>query len=105
MRNSRAANMLQLWDVETGQVIHTFKGHDTMVWSVAWSPDGKRIASGGLNEIIVWDVETGQLTLALKGFEAGEFFSLAWSKDGNRIVAGSQSNTIKIWDSRLKRKR
>lgn len=49
---------IRLWDVETGENIHTFWGHTTDVQSLAFSPDGTLLASGGYDGIILlWDVK------------------------------------------------
>ena len=46
----------------------TLKGHTGAVWSVAFSPDGKRIVSGSEDKTLkVWDATTGQEMLTLKG--------------------------------------
>jgi len=81
----------------------TLKGHPTGVWSVSFSPDGKRIVSGGGpsrvrgGTVKVWDAQTGQETLTLKGHS--EFVSsVSFSPDGKRIVSGSTDKTVKIWD-------
>jgi WD40 repeat protein len=48
-----------LWDVATGENIHTFWGHTTDVQSLAFSPDGMFLASGGFDgTILLWDVES-----------------------------------------------
>jgi WD40 repeat protein len=67
---------------------------------VAFSPDGKRIVSGSLdNTLKVWDAETGQEMLTLKG-HSDPVYSVAFSSDGKRIVSGSDDNTLKVWDGR-----
>ena len=43
------------WDAQTGQETLTLKGHSDIVWSVGFSPDGKRIVSGGDKTVKVWD--------------------------------------------------
>ncbi|KAG6326569.1 hypothetical protein ID866_12520, partial [Astraeus odoratus] len=67
---------------------------------VAFSPDGKRIASGSLdNTICLWDAETGsQLGSPLQGHTGG-VNSVAFSPDGKRIVSGSDDNTICLLDA------
>jgi len=66
--------------------------------SAAFSPDGTRIASGGIREIKIWDVNTGA---ELMTFGAHDHIvkSLAFSPDGTQIVSGSLDKTIKVWNA------
>ncbi|KAG6329739.1 hypothetical protein ID866_9350 [Astraeus odoratus] len=75
------------------------KWHTSGVSSVAFSPDGKRIASGSSdNTICLWDGETGlQLASPLKGHTSVS--SVAFSPDGKRIASGSKDKTICLWDA------
>jgi WD40 repeat protein/serine/threonine protein kinase len=92
-------NNLKVWDAATGQKILTLKVHTSMVLSVAYSRDGKRIVSGSNdNTLKVWDAASGQEILTLKG-HTGQVKSVAFSPDGKRIVSGSWDNTIKVWDA------
>jgi WD40 repeat protein/ribosomal protein S27E len=69
------------------------------VLSVAFSPDGKRIVTGGWDKTLkVWDATSGQETLSLKGHTGG-VLSVAFSPDGKRIVSGSWDKTLKVWDA------
>ena len=56
-----------MWDAASGQELLTLKGHTDAVWSVAWSPDGKRLATGSLDQTTkVWDAVSGQELLTLR---------------------------------------
>ena len=72
--------------------------------SVAFSPDGQRLASGGnelrrgqTNTATVWDVSTGKELFELKG-HGDVVLGVAFSPDGNRLASGSRDNTVKIWN-------
>jgi WD40 repeat protein len=64
--------------------------HDDVIPSVAFSPDGKRLASAGDNCVKVTDLETGKELLKLKNSRGMHYFSVAYSPDG-RALAGAQS--------------
>ncbi|KIN96361.1 hypothetical protein M404DRAFT_82641, partial [Pisolithus tinctorius Marx 270] len=78
------------------------QGHSDEVRSVAFSPDGKRIVSGLLdNTVRVWDAERGvQISSPLEG-HTWSVTSVAFSPDRKRIriVSGSEDNTVRVWDA------
>ena len=78
----------------------TCYGHTSIVWSVAFSPDGTRIASGSGRQdctIKIWDAKTGIELKTLGGHDDG-VESVAFSSDGSQIVSGSHNGTLKVWD-------
>src|SRR6516162_4943192 len=85
-------------DVATGKERATLKGHTEVVTSVAYSPDGKTLASGSRDKTIkLWEVATGKEQATLKG-HTGEVWSVAYSPDGKTLASGSWDATIKLWD-------
>ncbi len=74
-------------------------GHTGYINSVAFSPDGTKIVSGGSDcTVRVWDIKTGlQIGASLTG-HTGWVKSVAFSPDGTKIVSGSLDGTIRIWD-------
>jgi WD40 repeat protein len=89
---------VQVWDVETGDLVMLYEGHKDAVYAVAWSPDSTTIASGGRDQTVqVWDVETGEPFLTYYG-HAHSVYALAWSSDGTRIASGSRDKTVQVWD-------
>src|SRR6266566_1913355 len=75
----------------------TYQGHSDYVSAVAWSPDGKRIATGGIGNVEVLDLATGNL-IASYGYNAAIVHALAWSPDGRYIAVGSSTEMVQIWD-------
>ncbi len=75
--------------------------HNDTVYSVAFSPDGKRLATGSFDSTVkLWDAATGQETLTLKGHVNG-VCSVAFSADGKRLATGSFDRTVKLWDAAI----
>ena len=75
------------------------KGHSDHVSTVAFSPDGKTLASGSSdNTIILWDVASGRpIGQPLRGYNSS-IYSVAFSPDGKTLASGSGDNTIILWD-------
>jgi hypothetical protein len=90
---------IKLWDVATGKELITLKGHTELVRSVAYSPDGKTLASGSEDKTIkLWDVTTGKERATLTGHMGG-VRSVAFSPDGKTLASGAgDPGEIKLWD-------
>jgi len=73
-------------------------GNSRIIYSVAFSPDGKFIASGGVdNTLKLWSLEDGS---AVKTFKGHRNFvnSVAFSPDGKKLASASEDGTVKLWD-------
>jgi WD40 repeat protein len=89
-------------DVTTGQEVRRFDGHDTRVEAVAFSPDGRLVATGaadGSGPIRLWESATGKPVRALGGQTRGaRDFVLAFSPVGNTLAAGGYAGRVTLWD-------
>ncbi|OQD86920.1 hypothetical protein PENSOL_c082G12047 [Penicillium solitum] len=87
-----------LVDKDWSPCLQTLEGHTGSVDSIAWSPDGSRLASASADSTVrIWDPVTGQCASTLKG-HSSYVNSIAWSQDGSRLASASHDNTVRIWD-------
>ena len=89
---------IHLIDADKGRIIKTLQGHKMSVVSVAFSPDGSKIASGSFDYTIkIWDVKTGKCLRTLTGHD---YFvkSVCFSPDGKFLLSGSWDSTMKLWN-------
>lgn len=92
---------IRLYDLAAGKEVRRLPGHEAGVWSLAFSPDGRILASGGFNEqdqdgrVHLWDVITGRQLHVLRGHKH-YVYELAFSSDGKILASGS--DTVRLWD-------
>lgn len=97
--NKKTSGIIHLWDVDTGKLLNTYKGHTEGCNGVAFSPDGNTLISSSWDETIrFWDVVTGthKQTITVQAFDGVEDILL--SPDGTTLASYSLWGGISLWD-------
>lgn len=91
---------VRVWNAADGQPERVFNGGSGQVWAVRFSPDGRRLAAGGRNQIWIWDVATGEVLLRWKtrDEDIDDVLRLDFSRD-DRLVTTSHGARVRVWDA------
>jgi WD40 repeat protein len=98
---------VRVWEVATRRPLLTLSGHEDVVTQVAYSPDGRQLATASRDRSVrSWDTSTGENVLALRGHTTG-VSGLAFSPDGRRLASaaaapsqgGRMRAEVKLWDT------
>jgi WD40 repeat protein len=94
---------IRLWDVESGKQLQERTSHEETAYSIAFSPDGTRLASAseGDDAVRLWDARTGEQVRALS-MPGATVRQLVFSADGTTLVAGG--TVIQLWEARTGKK-
>jgi WD40 repeat protein len=97
LASGTADGVVRLWDFSNCELIHTLKGHNAGVTSLAVSSDGSLLATGSIDKTVkLWNPEKQEELHTLVG-HTGPVTSVAFSPDGRWLASGSHDRTIRIW--------
>ena len=89
---------VRVWNVLIGVCIHVLKGHRGRVTSVAYSPQGDRVASAGYDQTVrVWDVETGECR-HICIVHTAYVMAVKYSPNGGQVASSDLDKLIRLWD-------
>jgi WD40 repeat protein len=86
---------IELWEVASGRLAGRLYGHTHRVFSLAFSPDGKTLASATFFDVLLWNVARRALKFP---WHQGGISSLAFSPDGKLLATGGADHTIRLWE-------
>ncbi len=95
-------HLIKLWDIAAGKELGTFSGHQFLVSSIAFSPDGKTLITSGFDGIKLWEVATEKELATLDGHKGGTT-SVIFSPQGNLFASCGRDKTLKVWDAAERR--
>ncbi len=92
------AGAIRIFRVESGKLLSQIEDHADWIFAVAWSPDGKRLASASRDKTAkVFDIEKKE-SLVTFPTHAQPVYTISFTPDGKGIVTGSEDNRIRVWN-------
>jgi WD40 repeat protein len=85
---------VHFWDVKTGEMLDKLDVGEELIYSIAFSPDGKLLAVGHEQNVVLWDITTRQI---LTQIDSGDFPVISFSIDGSLLAIGDLDGVIRLW--------
>jgi WD40 repeat protein len=108
--SERGVFVVTIWDAKSGAEVATLPGHPQhiehtgVISAIAFSPDGRTLATGSLDHSIrLWDFEKRERVATLHG-HLTEVWALAFSPDGKSLASGGKDGEVKLWPMRQEQK-
>ncbi len=94
---AESQNEIFVWDLATGEKLHTLRGHRSTITAIAFDSDDRLLASASQDrQIKLWDTRTGRLQRTLRGHRAA-VRALAFAPDDRSLVTGANDGSVKVW--------
>jgi len=97
--NPDTDSAIKIWDLKTGKLAATLKGHTESVMCLAWTPDGKTLISGSLDHSIrTWNTSKWKQIIVLDGHTKLGVYDIAISPNGRILASASENGTGRLWN-------
>jgi WD40 repeat protein len=92
------AGIIQLWDLDGKESRETLHNHLERVWSLAWSPDGNRLASAGADRVQIWPLDADRPRDVHVRDAPSVVLGTSFSPDGRELLSTHRNGRLRIWD-------
>ncbi|HSM81376.1 MAG TPA: hypothetical protein VLS96_06805, partial [Nodosilinea sp.] len=90
--------LVKVWDIDSGECLHTMAEHRSMCWALAMHPAGDCFATSSFDHTVkLWDIATGICLRTLRGHTA-EVCGVHFSPDGQLVASAGSDRTLRLWD-------
>ena len=92
--------IIRVYEIATGKLLQALSGHSESVRALAFTPDGKALASSGADGmLLIWNLTSGkEIWRHEVNKRSGPIFGISISPDGKRLASSEVGGTILLWD-------